>query len=53
MKQISCYDDTNDVIETLCEDLDWTEPEVIDALIDRAMDAPDTEIGRVLQDHYE
>lgn len=53
MKSITCYDDTEDVIATLCEDLDWTEPEVIDALIDIAMEATDNDISDVLHQHYE
>lgn len=34
MKHISVYDDTSDLIEAICEELDLTEPELIDILLD-------------------
>ena len=36
MKHISCYDDTEEVIDYLCDKLDITEPELVDWLIDSA-----------------
>ena len=36
MTRISVYDDTAEVIDTLCDKFDLTEPELIEMLIDEA-----------------
>lgn len=34
MTRVACYDDTEKVIENICDDADLTEAEVIDTLLD-------------------
>ena len=38
MTHISCYDDTEELFEMLCEAFDMTEPELLEWLIDIAID---------------
>ena len=33
MKYVGCYDDTSDLIDAICEELDLTEPELVDRLL--------------------
>lgn len=46
MTHISVYDDTAALVEVICDRLDVTEPELVDMLIDAAMD--DSELGPVI-----
>jgi len=38
MQRISVYDDTADLIDIICEELDITEAELVDQLIDETSD---------------
>ena len=49
MVRISCYDDTSDIIDVLCEKLDITEPELVDWLIDSASTVND-ELGDAIRE---
>ena len=49
MTRISCYDDTSDVIDILCDKLDITEPELIDWLID-SCSTVDDELGDAIRE---
>ena len=51
MTYISTYDDTDSVVQKLCEELDVTEPELVDMLIDIAYNN-DTDIRWII-DHAE
>lgn len=50
MKYLSCYDDTEKVIDYLCDKLDTTEPEIIDWLLDVATTVEDDALGDALRE---
>ena len=43
MQYVSAYDDSEKLIEKWCEQYDLTEPEIIDILIDEALNNPDSQ----------
>lgn len=47
MKYIGCYDDTEVLIETICDELDITEPELVDMLLDEIDEY--SELGQVIK----
>lgn len=47
MKYIECYDDAEVLIETICDELDITEPELVDMLLDEIDDH--SELGQVIK----
>ena len=54
MQRIGCYDDTAELIEYLCEQLDITEPELVDRLFDMAVNGVgDPDIADWYQEFYE